>query len=71
MSLHYSMEIRWSVEDQAFVVTLPEFPDNKTHGATYEEAVKNAHEVLELLIEAYHADGRPIPEPRTLQATAD
>ena len=36
---HYSMIIEWSVEDDAFVVSVPEFPGQHTHGATYEEAV--------------------------------
>ena len=37
---HYSMNIQWSDEDQAYIVTVPELPGCKTHGATYEEAVK-------------------------------
>jgi predicted RNase H-like HicB family nuclease len=34
---------------------------------TYEEAVKNAQEVLELLIETYKEQGKPLPQPATLQ----
>ena len=64
MSVHYSMEIRWSEEDQAFIVRLPEFPDCQTHGETYEEAVKHGREVLELLVETYQAEGRPLPDPK-------
>jgi predicted RNase H-like HicB family nuclease len=45
------------------VVTLPEFRNNHTHGETYEEALENAQEVLELLVETYQADGRPLPQP--------
>ncbi len=63
MTCRYSMSIRWSEEDQVYVVTLPEFNDNKTHVATYEEAVKNGQEVLELLIETYQENGRSLPEP--------
>jgi predicted RNase H-like HicB family nuclease len=37
---HYSMVIEWSDEDQAYVVSIPEFPGNHTHGDTYEEAVQ-------------------------------
>jgi predicted RNase H-like HicB family nuclease len=66
MKSHYSMLIQWSEEDQVFVVSLPEFgPYSKTHGATYEEAAKSGQEVLELLIETYKTDGRPLPEPVT------
>jgi len=36
---HYSMVIEWSDEDQVYIVTVPELPGCRTHGATYEEAV--------------------------------
>jgi predicted RNase H-like HicB family nuclease len=64
MSSHYSMIIQWSDEDSAFIVSLPEFGEGcKTHGASYAEAVKNGEEALELLIETFRAEGRPLPEP--------
>lgn len=63
----YSMVIQWSEEDQAFVVSLPEFPNCRTHGATYEEAVKNGQEVLELVIESYREEDTPLPEPNLLR----
>ena len=66
---HYSILIQWSDEDQKYVVSLPEFgPYAHTHGDTYEEAFKNAQEVLELLVETYEEQGRPLPQPKTLQA---
>ena len=64
MSIHYSMLIQWSDEDQAFIVSLPEFGEySKTHGKSYRAAVKNGQEVLELLIETYQELGRPLPKP--------
>jgi antitoxin HicB len=61
----YSMVIRWSEEDQVFVVSLPEFGDYaQTHGDTYEKAAKNGREVLELLIESHQAEGQPLPAPQ-------
>jgi antitoxin HicB len=64
MRCHYSMIIQWSDEDQVFVASLPEFGSfAMTHGATYEEAAKNGHEVLDLLIETYKAEGRRLPKP--------
>jgi antitoxin HicB len=63
---HFSMVIRWSEEDQAYVVLLPEFPDvsqSCTHGETYEAAAQNGREVIELLVEEYQAQGKPLPEP--------
>ena len=40
MNLKYQMIIQWSEEDNAFLVSLSEFPDKQwyTHGDTYEEA---------------------------------
>jgi predicted RNase H-like HicB family nuclease len=62
----YSMVIQWSEQDQAYVVSLPEFgPFCKTHGSTYEEAAKNGGEVLQLLIDDYQAEGWPLPAPAT------
>lgn len=66
MSHHYSINIQWSDEDQAYLVTLPEFgPQPQTHGGTYEEALANAREVLDLLIETYQAEGWKLPDSAT------
>ena len=66
----YSMVIQWSDEDQVFVVTFPEFPGSQTHGATHEEAARNAQEVLDLLIEGYQKEGRTLPAPRKIDSAA-
>ncbi len=66
MTIPYSMVIKWSDEDQVYVVNLPEFGGCRTHGTTYEEAAKNGREVLELLIESAQEEGRPLPEPAKL-----
>ena len=44
------MLIEWSVEDGAFIVSVPEFPGQHTHGASYEEAVRQGHELIDSLI---------------------
>ena len=56
---HYSMLIQWSDEDEAYMMTLPEFPTRHTHGATYEAAARNGEEVLRLVIEDYQKRGAP------------
>ena len=64
--LHYSMLIEWSEEDQAYLVTLPEFVhviQPVTHGRTYEEAACKGQEVLELLVSSATQDGETLPEP--------
>ncbi|BAZ30654.1 hypothetical protein NIES4074_31160 [Cylindrospermum sp. NIES-4074] len=59
--------IQWSDEDQKYVVSLPEFgPYAHTHGETHEEALRHGEEVLELLIEEYQVQGRPLPQPLTV-----
>jgi antitoxin HicB len=67
--MKYTIIIQWSEEDQCYVVFLPEFEDVMqpcTHGATYEEAIKNAQEVLELLIETTLEEGKLLPQPKTV-----
>ncbi len=67
MNYHYTIIIQWSKEDQAFVVTLPEFGEYAhTHGSTYQEALDNATEVLELLVETYKTKGKRLPDPITV-----
>jgi antitoxin HicB len=67
MSYHYTIIIQWSQEDKCFVVSLPEWGEFcHTHGDTYQEALDNAQEVLEMLIESCLQDGEPLPEPKTL-----
>jgi predicted RNase H-like HicB family nuclease len=64
MKSQYSILIRWSNEDSKYIVSLPEFgPYAHTHGDTYEDALKNGQEVLELLIEDYQARGQILPKP--------
>jgi predicted RNase H-like HicB family nuclease len=64
----YTIVIQWSDEDQCYVVFLPEFENvlqPVTHGETHEEALKNAHEVIELLLESAVAEQKIPPKPIT------
>ena len=53
--MKHTIMIQWSEEDGCYVVFLPEFRATLmqpvTHGDTYEDALNNASEVLELLEE--------------------
>lgn len=60
----YSMEIKWSIEDEAYIVTVPELPGCVTHGNTYEEAVQQGKDAIESWIEASEEWGDPVPPPR-------
>lgn len=70
---HYSMLIEWSEEDQAYLVTLPEWADRVlmpvTHGDTYNEAVQHGAEVLKMLIDGAMAEQAPLPIPKLFAAT--
>jgi antitoxin HicB len=68
--IKYEMIIRWSEEDNCFVVGFPDFSGQqwRTHGDTYEIAAANGVEALESLIDAYLANGDSLPEPRLLTA---
>lgn len=64
MKSRYTVIIQWSDDDQCYVVSLPEWGEFcHTHGETYNEALTNAQEVLELLIESAVKDGEALPEP--------
>jgi predicted RNase H-like HicB family nuclease len=49
-------------EEGGFVVTVPALPELGTQGDTYDEAMANAREAIELVIEDRLARGEPIPE---------
>jgi predicted RNase H-like HicB family nuclease len=68
MNLSYAMVIKWSEEDQCYLVHLPDFPfqEYHTHGDTYEEAAKHGREVIETLIEIYQEDGKELPKPKDI-----
>jgi predicted RNase H-like HicB family nuclease len=59
------MLIEWSHEDDAFLVSLPDWEgivrNPVTHGDTYEEAVRHGREVLQMLVEECLETGRPLP----------
>ena len=70
MQNRYTILIQWSDKDQCYVVSLPEWGEFcHTHGDTYEEALKNAQEVLDLLIESAKEDGEALPKPQTWDAS--
>jgi predicted RNase H-like HicB family nuclease len=69
-ALRYSIFIQWSDEDQAYLVTVPELPGCITHGATYEEAVRQGQEAIETWIEGALAIHLPVPPPQTAAMSA-
>ncbi len=60
----YSLVIEWSDEDRLYIVTVPELPGCRTHGATQGEAVAMGRDAIAAWLDANRAWGRPIPAPR-------
>lgn len=67
-TVRYSMLIRWSDEDDAYIVTVPELPGCKTHGGTYEEAVQQGKDAIETWLLFLNDVGDVIPEPEKYAA---
>ena len=61
----YSLVIEWSDVDDVYVVTVPELPGCRTHGATTMEAAEMGREAIEGWLAAQRAPGRTVPPPRT------
>jgi predicted RNase H-like HicB family nuclease len=57
------MVVQWSGEDRCYIVTLPAWQNARTHGQTPEDAIRNARDVLALLIDAAIRHGENIPPP--------
>ena len=60
----YEMIIWWSVEDDAYVVDVPELPGCMAHGATRQTAIKNAEDAIKFWIKTAKDDRKEIPQPR-------
>lgn len=57
------MVLLWSKEDGCYIVTLPAWQNARTHGATLTGAIRNAREVVQMLIDSAKRHGEAIPEP--------
>ncbi len=60
----YETIIFWSEEDQAYLAEVPELPGCMAHGDSYESALANAKEAIQLWIDTAEEFGDLIPEPK-------
>ena len=67
----YALTMVWDPDDRIFVVTVPELPGCRTHGATYEAAAANAREAIASWVGAAHELGEPLPDPRVARHLLD
>jgi len=63
---NYSINLIWSLLDECYIATIPEFPGLSAFGKTPEEAVKEAKCACELFIEDMVEDGEEIPQPASI-----
>ena len=64
MMFRYETIIFWSEEDQAYLAEVPELPGCMAHGDSYESALANAKQAIQLWIDAAQEYGDPIPDPK-------
>jgi predicted RNase H-like HicB family nuclease len=64
MDKKYEIIIYWSSEDNAYVAEVPELLGCMADGKTYQEALRNAEQIIEEWIETAMGLGRPIPQPK-------
>ncbi len=62
--IKYETIIFWSEEDKAYIAEVPQLPGCIAHGESYESALANAKEAIQLWIETAQEFGDPIPEAK-------
>jgi predicted RNase H-like HicB family nuclease len=60
----YEVIIYWSREDDVYIAEVPELAGCVIHGASQEEALRNAQNVISLWIDTAKEFGDAIPEPK-------
>ncbi len=57
----YEIIIYWSEDDQSFVAEVPELPGCMAHGDTYDTALSNIKDAMDLWIKTAKEFNDPIP----------
>lgn len=70
MNNKYTIQIFWSIKDEAFVAICQEFSGLSAFGETREAALQEAQIALDLMIETYREKGIRLPEPQTVLLAA-
>ena len=60
----YEVIIYWDEQDSIYVADVPELPGCSAHGGTYDDALKNIKEAIQLWIDTANEFGDPVPEPK-------
>jgi antitoxin HicB len=59
----YSLRVFWSDEDGGFIAESPEFEGVSAFGSSYQEAVAELGQALDLALEVLRGEDAPIPDP--------
>jgi antitoxin HicB len=65
--LHFNALFEPDTEKGGFVVTFPDFKWGVTQGDTEQEALDMAVDALQMIVDDYIENGKPIPAPRKLR----
>ena len=60
----YETIIFWSDEDEVYLAEVPELPGCMAHGDTYESALANAKDAIQLWLDTAEEFGDAIPAPK-------
>ncbi len=60
----YSMDVRWSAEDDGYIAVSPEFEGVSAFGSTASEAVAELEVAIELAVETYAEESWALPTAR-------
>jgi predicted RNase H-like HicB family nuclease len=60
----YEIIIYWDEQDRIYIADVPELPGCSAHGDTYDVALNNIKEAIQLWIDTAREFGDPVPEPK-------
>ncbi|MBT7788133.1 MAG: type II toxin-antitoxin system HicB family antitoxin [Calditrichaeota bacterium] len=60
----YEIIIFWDNTDSCYIADVPELPGCMAHGDSYDDALTNAKEAIDLWIDTAKEFNNPIPEPK-------
>ena len=61
--LKYAVIIEWSDEDDVFVARVPDLPGCMAHGHSYDQAVREVQDAMDIWLDVARQRGREIPLP--------
>ena len=60
----YHINVFYSDDDEGYIADIPDLLHCSAFGTTAEEALREVLQAKQAWLEAAHASGKPIPEPR-------